>query len=173
MDVSKAFDKFWHDGLIFKLKAYGIDSELLSLLENYLENCEQRVVLNGQTSESRKINSGVTQGSVLGPLLFLIYINDRSHGLTSICKIFADDTSLFSKVFNINESGNDLNIDLEKLRQWGYQWKVQFNPDPNKQANEVIFSRKSNSINLTYPLLNLTISALLAFRNCFSFETQL
>ena len=71
--------------------------------------------------------------------------------LTSICKIFADDTSLFSKVCNINESANDLNTDFEKISQWAYQWKMQFNPDPNKQANEVIFSRKSDFSNLTYP----------------------
>ena len=64
LDISKAFDKVWHDGIIFKLKAYGVEGELLSLLKNYLENREQRVVLNGQTSEWRKM-SGVPQGSVL------------------------------------------------------------------------------------------------------------
>ena len=74
LDISKAFNKAWHDGLIFKLKAYGIEGELLSLLEDYLQNCEQRVVLNGYTSAWRKINSGVPQRSILGPLLFLIYI---------------------------------------------------------------------------------------------------
>ena len=142
LDISKTFDKVWHDCLTFKLKAYDTEGELLSLLENYLQNREQRVVLNGQISEWRIINSGVPQGSVLGPLLFLIYINDLSDGLTSICKIFADDNSLFSKVFNINESANDLNFDLEKISKWAYQWKMQFNPDPNKQTNEVIFSRK-------------------------------
>ena len=75
------------------------------------KNCKQRVVLNGQTSEWKKINSGVPQGSVLRPLLFLIYINDLPDGITSICKIFADDTYLFSKVQEINRSANELNCD--------------------------------------------------------------
>ena len=95
LDISKAFDKVWHDGLIFRLKSYGIEGELLLLLKNYLHNREQRVVLNGQTSEWKRIYSGVPQGSVLDPLLFLIYISDLPDGLTSMCKIFADDTSLF------------------------------------------------------------------------------
>ena len=151
LDISKAFDKVWHDGLLFKLKTYGVEGDLLLLLKNYLKNRKQRVVLNCQTSEWRKINSGVPQGSVLGPLLFLIYINDLPDGITSICKIFADDTSLFSKVQDINRSANELNCDLEKVSNWAYQWKMQFNPDPNKQANEVIFSRKSNSNSFPYP----------------------
>ena len=65
------------------------------MLQNYLENCKQGIVLNGQTSDWKEINSGVPQGSVLRPLLFLIYINDLSDGITSICKMFADNTSLF------------------------------------------------------------------------------
>ena len=101
LDISKAFDKVWHDGIIFKLKAYSVEGELLSLLNNYLENREQRVALNGQTSELRKIMSGVSQGSVLGPLLFLIYINDLPDGINSLCEIFAGHTSLFSKVYDI------------------------------------------------------------------------
>ena len=76
----------------------------------------------------------------------LIYIDDLPDGITSICKIFADDTSK-----NINRSVNELNCDLEKVSNWAYQWKMQFNPDPNKQANEVIFSRKSNSNSFPYP----------------------
>ena len=151
LDLSKAFDKVWHDGIIFKLKAYGIEGELLSLLKNYLKNREQRVVLNGQTSEWRKIMSGIPQGSVLGSLSFLIYINDLPDGINSLCKIFADDTSLFSKVYDIHKSASNINDDLEKISYWAYQWKMQFNPDHNKQANEVIFSRKTNSINLSHP----------------------
>ena len=151
LDLSKAFDKVWHDGTIFKLKAYGVEGELLSLLKNYLENREQRVVLNGERSEWRKIMSGIPQGSVLGPLLFLIYINDLHDGINSLCKIFADDTYLFSKVFDIHKSASNLNDDLEKISYLACQWKMQFNPDPNKQANEVIFSRKTSSNNLSHP----------------------
>ena len=86
LDTSKAFDKVWHDGIIFTLQAYGVEDDLLSLLKKYLENREQRVVLNCQTSEWRKIKSGVSQGSVLGPFLLLIYINDLPDGINSISK---------------------------------------------------------------------------------------
>ena len=99
LDISKAFDKVWHRGLLFKLKPYGVEGELLFLLKYYLRNREQRVILNGQTSDSRKINSGVPRGSVLGPLLFLIYINDLPDTIAYICKIFADDTSFFFKSY--------------------------------------------------------------------------
>ena len=101
LDISKAFDKVWHDGIIFKLKAFGVEGELLSLLRNYLENRQQKVVLNGQTSEWKKIMPGVLQGSALGPLLFVIYINDLPDEINSLYKIFADDTSLFSKVYKV------------------------------------------------------------------------
>ena len=66
-----------------------------------------------------------------------------------MCKIFADDTSLFSKVLDVNKSVIELHADLEKINQWAYQWKTQFNPDLNKQANQVLFSRKSISYNLS------------------------
>ena len=110
LDISKAFDKVWHEGLVFKLKTYGVEGNLLKLLENYLTDRQQRVVLNGRTSSWQNIYAGVPQGSVLGPLLFLIYINDLPDGLTSVCKIFADDTSLFSKV--IGKKLQTLNLTL-------------------------------------------------------------
>ena len=105
--------------------------------------------------------SEIPQGSVLGLLLFLIYINDLPDGINSLCKIFADDTSLFSKVSDIHKSASNLNDNLEKINYWDYQWKMQFNPDPNKQANEVIFSRKTSSNNLSHPPIkfnNINIS---------------
>ena len=137
LDISKAFDKVWHQGLLFKLKSYGVEGSLFCLLENYLENRKQRVILHGQCSSWKNIVSGVPQGSVLGPLLFLIYINDLQNGLVSICKIFADDTSIFSKVFDKNSSQIIINNNLSIMSEWAFQWKMQFNPDPNKQANEV------------------------------------
>ena len=84
-------------------------------------------------------------------------MNGLPDGTTSMCKIVADDTSLFSKVLDINKSVTELNTDVEKISQWSYQWKMQFNPNPNKQANEVIFSHKLISNNSSHPLLNLAI----------------
>ena len=98
--------------------------------------------------------SEIPQGSVLGPLLFLIYTNDLPDGINSLCKIFADDTSLFSKFSEMHKSASNFNDDLEKISYWDYHWKMQFNPNPNKQANEVIFSRKTNSNNLSHPPIN-------------------
>ena len=142
LDISKAFDKVWHKGLLYKLKCYGVEGKAYALLENYLMNRKQRVVLNGQTSSWENVNAGVPQGSVLGPLLFLIYINDLPDGLKSNAKLFADDTSLFSTVFDTIKSSEILNSDLELIQNWAFQWKMSFNPDPNKQAAEVVFSHK-------------------------------
>ena len=111
--MSKAFDKVWHEGLVFKLRQNGIDGNLLELLKSYLSNRYQRVVLNGMESDWGEINSGVPQGSVLGPLLFLIFINDLEQGIKSSIKFFADDTSLFSIVKDPNTSAENLNHDLQ------------------------------------------------------------
>ena len=98
LDISKTFDKVWHEGLLYKLKSMGISGELYNLLENYLSDRFQRVILNGQFSSRKPILAGVPQGSMLGPLLFLIYINDLPNGLKSNAKSFADDTSFFTSV---------------------------------------------------------------------------
>ena len=119
VDISKAFEKVWHDGILYNLKAYAVQYELLSLYCNYLQKWKQGVVLNGQTSEWREIISEIPQGSVLEPLLFIIYINDPPDGIILLCKIFGDDTSLFSKVHNVSKYVNDLNA--EKISQWAYQ----------------------------------------------------
>ena len=94
LDTSKAFDKVWHEGLLYKLKSMGISGELYNLLENYLSGRFQRVILNGQHSSWKPILAGAPQGSILGPLLFLFYINELPNELESNVKLFADDTSL-------------------------------------------------------------------------------
>ena len=95
LDISKAFDRVWHEGLLYNLKSYGISGPLLILIKRFLTNRFQRV-LNGQTSNWENILAGVPQGSILGPLFFLIFINDIPEGIQSNIKIFADDTSIFS-----------------------------------------------------------------------------
>ena len=125
----------WHEGLIFKMRQNGISCNLLKLFQNYLSNRKQSVVLNGFSSDYSTIDSGVPQCSVLGPLLFLIYINDLEKNIKSNVNLFADDTMLFSVANNPAISANELNHDLKVISQWAYQWKVKFNPDLNKQAS--------------------------------------
>ena len=146
LDISKAFDKVWHDGLIFKLEQNGISGRLLNLFQNYLTNRKQRVILNGYSSELSSIESGVPQGSILGPLLFLIYINDIERNIKSNIKFFADGTMLFSIVKDPLITANDLNHDLDLITKWAYQWKLEFNPDPSKQAVEIIFTCKKEKV---------------------------
>ena len=141
-DISKAFDKVWHQGLLYKLKQSGISGNLLEILTGFLKDRKQRVVLNGQNSLWANIEAGVPQGSILGPLLFLIYINDLPDNQSTNVKLFADDTSLFSVVHDITTSSCDLNYDLIRVREWAFQWKMRFNPELSKQAQEVIFTRK-------------------------------
>ena len=133
LEISKAFDKVWHEDLIYKLKQNGIKSNLLDAMTNFLNDRKQRVVLNDLHSKWVNIEAGVPQVSILGLLLFLIYINDSADNFISNPKLFADDTSLFSVINNKDSSANKLNQDLN--------WKMRFNPEPSKQAQEVIFFR--------------------------------
>ena len=116
-------------------------------MTDFLDNRTQRVILSGQYSSWAKVEAGVPKGSILGPLLFLIYNNDLSDNLAPNTKLFADDTSLFSVVKNVNASNIDLNNDLKKIGEWAFQWKMSFNPDPNKQAQELIFSHRVQMTN--------------------------
>ena len=134
-------------GLLYKLKQNGISGNLLDTITDFLNSRKQRVALNGQFSSWTSIEAGVPQGSILGPLFFLIYVNDLSDDLMTNVKLFANDTSLFSVVHDVNTSSTNLNNDLRKISDWAIQWKMSFNPDPSKQAQEVIFSRKRQNPN--------------------------
>ena len=129
---------------VFELKQNGISGNLPNIFEDFLRNRKQRVVLNGQTSNWENIHAGVPQGSILGPLLFIIYDNDLAENLSSNPRLFADETSLFSVVRDLNTSAIGINDDLKKIEAWAHQWKMSFNPAPLKQAQEVIFSRERN-----------------------------
>ena len=111
-------------------------------MTNFIKERKQRLVLNGQYSTWANVEAVVPQGSIIGPLLFLIYINNLPQNLVSNPKLFTDDTSFFSVIRNKHLSAQNLNEDLNKINHWAFQWKMSFNPDPSKQAQEVIFSRK-------------------------------
>ena len=115
---------------------------LEAFFQNHLQNRYQRVVLNGTVSDWRSINAAVPQGSVLGPLLFLVYINDLTENISSEMRLFAGDSSLFTRVEEVNETHEKLIKDLQTVTDWAYQWKMVFNPDITKQAIEIIFSVK-------------------------------
>ena len=128
LDISKAFDKVWHPGLLFKLKQLGITGNLLQWIESYLTNRRQRVVVGGKSSPSLHIHAGVPQGSILGPLLFLIFINDMTRDLHLECHQYADDTTLVHFSNTPLVMHHYITQQLSILSQWAEQWRVTFNP---------------------------------------------
>ena len=138
-DVSKAFDRVWHRGLLFKLRQNGIDGKLLQWLNSYLTNRKQKVTLKSCASTIKSILAGVPQGSVLGPLLFLVYINDIAKQLLSLTRLFADDSSLFYAAARLSDIAGIINHDLIMLSNWAIQWLVKFNP---LKTEAVLFTLK-------------------------------
>jgi hypothetical protein len=126
LDLAKAFDKVSHNKLLIKLKAYGINGNLLSWIKDFLIGRKQRVVVNGTTSPWTQVTSGVPQGSVLGPVLFVIYVNDLPETTLAIAQMFADDTKLFQIVTD-NSSRRSLQDDINRLSDWAEKWQLNFN----------------------------------------------
>ena len=148
LDISAAFDKVWHNGLIAKLEQIGIKDEFLQLFKSYLSERKQCTVVDGVKSSFINITAGVPQGSRLGPLLFIIYINDIVQSLESEILVFADDCSLLACGTDPTETAEQLNRDLSKISTWAQKWKVKFNPGKTK---DLIFSNKS--LNNSPPLI--------------------
>ncbi|MEW8185640.1 MAG: reverse transcriptase family protein [Candidatus Thiodiazotropha endolucinida] len=142
-DISKAFDRVWHRGLLFKLSSVGIKGKMLQWFSSYLSNRTQRVVLNGQNSEWVTVKAGVPQGSILGPLLFLLYINDIVNRIKTNIRLFADDTSLFIIVDTPERAAGSLNSDLQEINQWATEWLVDFNPS---KTFTMTVSRKTTDV---------------------------
>ena len=128
LDFSKAFDKVGHQRLIEKLKWYGIRGSVNHWIADFLRNRTQSVVIEGVSSDKVPVISGVPQGSVLGPCLFLYYINDIAEQLTSTTRLFADDTMIYMTVKN-GKDAKLLQEDLNKLTDWESNWMMQFHPD--------------------------------------------
>ena len=124
VDISKAFDKVWHEGLLFKLETIDISVNSLKLFQSFLSDRRQRVVLNGQNSNWAPVLADVPQGLILGPLLLLVYINDLLVNLELLVKLFADDISLFSTVSDSSKSDKLLNDYLQKISDWALRWKM-------------------------------------------------
>jgi hypothetical protein len=126
LDFKKAFDTVPHQRLIRKLKAYGIKQPLVLWIEDFLSSRTQRVSINGTFSGWKEVLSGIPQGSVLGPLLFVIYINDLPDVVESFNALFADDTKIYAPV-KYEEQANILQQGLEKLDEWSNKWQLKFN----------------------------------------------
>ena len=141
MYPTNTFDRVWHAGLLHKLRCLGIEGNLFDWLCNYLDQRRIRAVINGQTPPWIHTNAGVPQGSILGPLLFLVFVNDITDNIESDIHLFADDTSLMEIIDNHVQSYAKLNRDLVKLSTWSQKWLVTFNP------SKTVFlqvSRKTN-----------------------------
>ncbi|MEW8546433.1 MAG: reverse transcriptase domain-containing protein, partial [Candidatus Thiodiazotropha sp.] len=133
----------WHKGLLHKLLDIGISDQLVQWFSSYLSDRKQRVVIDGQSSDWASVQAGVPQGSILGPLLFLLYINDIVRDIGCSIRLFADDTSLYIVVDSPQVAANLLNTDLNTISNWAETWLVDFNAS---KTSSMIISRKSNQL---------------------------
>ena len=131
LDFKKAFDSVPHKRLLYKLERLGVSGNVLKWISSFLSNRQQRVVINGQSSEWTDVSSGVPQGSVLGPLLFIMYVNDLPDEVQSFTKLFADDAKLYKDLQNL-EDFEMIQDDLNKLCQWTIKWLMIFNVEKCK-----------------------------------------
>ncbi len=127
LDLKKAFDKVPHNRLMWKVRRFGgVSGNLAEWMENYLRGREMRTIVRGMKSEWKMVSSGVPQGSVLGPIMFLLYVNDMPIGINSYMNMFADDAKIMRKVKNL-EDCNKLQEDLYKIYEWSVKWQMEFN----------------------------------------------
>ena len=148
LDISKAFDRVCHAGLLQKLKSYGISGQIFGLISSFLSNRQLKVVLDGKSSQEYPVYAGVPQGSILGPTLFLLYINDLPDDVICNIAIYADDTILYSKCHQASDLWQQLELafelesDLKGTVDWGRKWLVAFNAG---KTQLVSFDRSKNT----------------------------
>ena len=148
MDFSKAFDKVSHPKLLAKLDHYGIRNDALKWISCFLNNRQQSVVVDGAQSHYLPVLSGVPQGSVIGPTLFLIYINDLPDYVNSAVHLFADDTIMYLTVHN-EDHCDQLQADIDQLQLWEKHWSTEFNPE---KCVLLRITRKRTAIERQYTL---------------------
>ncbi len=148
MDFSKAFDKVPHRRLLTKLHHYGIRGQVLKWIEVFLTTRHQRVLVDGEASDYVHVKSGVPQGTVLGPLLFLMFINDLPDEVVSRVRLFADDAVLYRKI-NSSEDCVTLQKDLDILLKWEEKWQMSFHP---QKCMVLRVTRSRKPVNHTYHL---------------------
>ena len=148
LDFSKAFDTVPHHRLLQKLKYYCIDNQIIKWITKWLTSRKQRVLLDGESSDYVPVTSGVPQGTVLGPLLFLIYINDIIENITSKLKLFADDCLLYRTITSEQDT-MALQKDLDTLVQWASKWQMKFN---TSKCTIMRCTRSANPIQFKYTL---------------------
>ena len=143
--MSKAFDRVWHAGLLDKLRSYGISGQIFGLSSSFLSN---RHLRDGKSSQEYPVNAGVSQGSILDPALFLLYINDLPDDVTCDITIYADDVTFYSKCDQASdlwqqlELASELESDLRETVEWGRKWLVDFNAG---KTQLVLFDRSNNT----------------------------
>ena len=149
-DFSKAFDTVAHQRLLHKLQYYGVRGRTLQRTKDFLNNRLQQVLLDGHTSSTAEVLSGVPQGTVLGPLLFLTFINDLPKVTNSEARLFADDCLLYKPIFSRKDT-EDLQQDLAALEDWEKQWQMAFHPE---KCVVIQISSKRSTIPGNYTLHN-------------------
>ena len=148
LDISKAFDRVWHAGFLHKLTCYGISDQIFGLISAFLSNRQLRVVLDGKSSQEYPINAGIPQGSIRGPTLFLLYINDLPDVVICNIAIFADNTILYSKcnqasdLWQQHELASELESDPPDTVDLGEKWLVDFNAG---KTNLILFDHSSSN----------------------------
>ena len=153
LDFSKAFDVVPHERLLAKINSYGITGATSNWIRSFLSNRTQNVVINGKFSKASSVTSGVPQGTVLGPLLFLLYINDIGTEIDSNIRLFADDSALYREIKSFNDVLS-LQEDLFKLQEWASKWQMKFNIKKCKTLR--ISKRIKNKINHIYVMKSAT-----------------
>ena len=159
LDLSKAFDSVPYERLLRKLNKHEIDGPLLLWFRHFLTNGQQRVVIRGTYSNWSAVTSGVPQGTILGPILSLIYVNDIPNVVNSAVKLFADDTKIYRELGH--DSGTSvLQSDLDSLEEWTRNWQVKFNPE---KCEVMRISYKQDKSNHQYYLSNAMLKCMRGF----------